>query len=217
MNEQNHEQKLPQEDVKVDGRKSRVKRTVKSAPRRIGWSGGLAHNEIGIRGSTLIAWLLSEANSQGLQLREMSEKIGITYGYFHQLRTGIKPVPGISEEVVDNCSIFLRVPRMAVMTAADIVRIDDLYAAKDFVPTYLRPALNFMRHDPNWGPFIHPLVFECDEKVQHLIVLLYEEATNRKLIPGKLTAERLMDAMVAKDIDPLQEKDYSKEEDTTTH
>lgn len=193
------------EEIRLDGRKTRPQRTVKSAPRRIGWNAGLAHNEIGLRGSTLLAWLIAEANSQGLQLNELAQRLEVSYSYIHQLRTGIKPIPGISEHVVDACAAFLDVPRLAVLVAADIVRMEDIYAAADFVPRALRPALQFIQRDPAWGPFLHPVTFEADQRVQHLLVLLYQEATGRNLMPGRLNAERLMDAMSAKDLEPMKD------------
>jgi hypothetical protein len=216
MNGQNKEQNMLHKDLNIDGRRKRANRTVKSALHRVGWNSGLAHTEINVRGSTLLAWLFSEANNKGLQLKEMAAKIGVTYGYVHQLRTGLKPVPGLSEEVIDNCATFLCVPRIAVLVAADIVRAEDLYAESDCVRTYLQPALRFIRHDPRWGGLMHPTVFEADEKIQQLIILLYEEATNRKLIPTRVNEEELIDAMTAKDIEGYKTSEFSPIPDGTS-
>jgi hypothetical protein len=136
-----------------------------------------------------------------LQLQELAKELGMTYGYIHQLRTGKKPIPGISERVVDACASFLKIPRMAVLVAADIVRMDDIYAAAEFNEPMLKSALKFIQTDPAWGPLMPPAVFEVDRKLQHFLILLYEEATGRTLIPGRIDAERLMDAMTAKDVE----------------
>ncbi|MHB1666169.1 helix-turn-helix domain-containing protein [Thiomonas sp.] len=178
-----------------DLRKERTKRKVTPTERRTGWTAGITDEEVTLRGCTLLAWLIEAANERGLQLKEMAEAIGVTYGYIHQLRTGIKPIPGLSEKVIDGCAKFLGVPRLAILVAADIVRVDDFYLEPDSLSVYLEPALHLMQRDPEWGAFVHPSVFRAEPKVQHLLILLYEEATNRKLIPTKVNLQGLLDAL----------------------
>ncbi len=180
--------------------------------RRVGWNTAIRRAACKLRGSTLLAWLFETANDRGLQLKEMAKELGVTYGYIHQLRNGIKPVPGISDEVVDRCAKFLDVPRLAVLVAADIMRFEDFYQEPDSLRTYLEPSLRFIKRDPLWGAFMHPIVFDVDDKVKYFIITLYEEATGRKLIPTKISIEGLMDAMVAKDTDYYKPQEHSAPE-----
>ncbi len=172
--------------------------------RRVGWNMKIRREAMKLRGSTLLAWLVETANDKGLQLKEMAAELGVTYGYIHQLRNGLKPVPGISDELVDRCAAFLDVPRLAVLVAADIMRFEDFYQEPDSLRTYLEPSLRFIKRDPTWGAFMHPMIFDVDDKVKYFIITLYEEATGRKLIPTKISIEGLMDAMVAKDTEYYQ-------------
>jgi len=178
----------------MDKRRAKRERKVTPAERRTGWNNGLSSGELSLRGSRLLTWLLSTANERGLQLKEMAEAIGVTYGYIHQLRTGLKPIPGLSEQVIDACAKFLGVPRLSVLIASDIVRVDDFYDKPETLSTYFDPALHFMQCDPEWGPFVHPSVFHTDPKVQQLLILLYEKATGRKVIPTKVHMQELLEA-----------------------
>ncbi len=177
---------------------------------RTGWSAGLAASEIQLRGSTLLAWLIETANERGLQLKQLASEIGVTYGYIHQLRSGLKPIPGISEKVINRCARFLGVPRLAILIAADVIRVDDFYSEPDSVCAYLEPALHLMQRDPEVGCFVHPAVFNADDHVKHLVVLLYELATKRKVIPTKVNLQALLDAFVSPDSESGADAEYSR-------
>lgn len=189
-----------------DGRSQRDHREVTPADRRVGWSGGLASEEKALRGATLLQWLIEAANEQGLQLNEVAERLGCTYGYLHQLRKGLKPVPGISERVIDACAEFLGIPRLAVMLAADIVKPTDFYADAEMVNSSLDTALRLIRSDPQWGPRMSPAILDLDARGKLFVINLYEQARSLQLLAGRADVENYI-AVMAGDVTAANDED----------
>lgn len=176
----------------VDGRSLRTKRTVTPAERRLGWS-GLSEEELTRQGSTLLAWLVHTANERGLQMKELAEKLGVTYGYIAQLRSGIRDITKISDEFSEACADFLNTTKMAVWIASGRIKAEDFYEEPDTLPTYLESALHFIQKDVEWGAFLPPSVFKADIATQQFIVLAYERATGRNLVPTKLNIAEILE------------------------
>lgn len=183
----------------TDGRSQRKHRDVKFEEPRIGWSGGLSPEEKPLRGATLLQWIIETANEQGLQLNQVAAKLGCTYGYLHQLRKGMKPVPGISEQLIDACAEFLGIPRLAVMIAADIVKPTDFYADEELVTSSLDAALRLIRSDPEWGPRCSPAVMDLDTRGKLFVINLYEQARGVQLLPGRANIDRYVQVMAKED------------------
>jgi hypothetical protein len=129
--------------------------------------------------------LLTKANEQGLQLRELATRLDITPGYLHQLRTGHKPIAGISNQLIDNVRIFIGVPRVSVLLAAGIVCVEDFYEDPGVLKVYLRQGIDFIRRDPHWGALVPVGLVGQKEDLLMFIIKLYESATDRKILPEK--------------------------------
>jgi transcriptional regulator with XRE-family HTH domain len=179
----------------VDGRSQRKHREVHFTEPRVGWSGGLSPEEKPLRGATLLQWIIETANERGLQLNQVAAKLGCTYGYLHQLRKGMKPIPGISEQLIDACAEFLGIPRLAVMIAADIVKPTDFYADAEIALSSLDAALRLIRSDPEWGPRCSPAVMDLDNRGKLFVINLYEQARGVQLLPGRANIERYIQIM----------------------
>jgi len=151
--------------------------------RRTGWNGGLTEQEKQITGARLLQLLFSEANMRGLQIRELASNLGVSAGYLHQLRTGLKPVPGISRQLSENIRVFLGVPRITVLLAAGIVQHEDFYADSDQMETYLLNAEEFIRSDPVYGPLVPTDFHDHSGDLRMLVIRLYENATGHRLLP----------------------------------
>lgn len=151
--------------------------------RRAGWTDGLTAKEVNVPGARLMQMLLTQANQQGLQLRELAAKLGVTAGYLHQLRTGRKPITGISSHLIESMKIFLGVPRISVLLASGIVKIEDCYPEPDILSIYMRQGVDFIRKDPVWGPLVPAQLEHPEEGMLMFIIRLYEEATGRKILP----------------------------------
>lgn len=153
--------------------------------RRTGWTDGLTGKEVSVPGARLMQMLLNRANQEGLQLRELAAKLEITPGYLHQLRIGHKPIAGISNQLIDNIRIFLDVPKVSVLLAAGIVRVEDFYEDAGVLSVYVRQGIDFIRRDPHWGALVPVNLVDPKEDLLMLIIRLYESATGRKILPEK--------------------------------
>jgi hypothetical protein len=78
------------------------------------------------------------------------------------------------------------------MLAAGQLRIEDFYSEPDKVSAQLQPALRFILADPELSPYLSPAILKADAAVQQAFVLLYERATGRVLIRGKVPAEEIV-------------------------
>ncbi|MGC8537020.1 MAG: hypothetical protein ACP5QR_16090 [Rhizomicrobium sp.] len=162
---------------------------------RITWPLGSDPQAKTLRGATLLQWLVDTANEQGLQLNQVAARLGCTYGYLHQLRKGMKPVPGISEQLIDACTEFLGVPRLAVMMAADIIKPTDFYADAELTNSSLDATLRLIRSDPQWGPRMSPAIFDLDDRGKLFVVNLYEKARGVQLLFGRANIDRYVAIM----------------------
>jgi transcriptional regulator with XRE-family HTH domain len=143
-------------------------------------------------GSTLIRWLLYAANERGMSLRDLADNLGVTYGYISQLRTGIRQVSGISDEFSSACARFLGVPRIAVLLAAGRVHPEDYYHSPEEVRELVRRGVSALMRDPEIGPLVPANLEVADYEMQRLVVLLYERATGKKLLPEAVDLEALL-------------------------
>lgn len=151
---------------------------------RVSWNGGLSEEDRLREGAQLLVMLLQTANDRGMNLREMVDEIGISYGYFSQMRSGKREVRRISDETADRIAEFLRVPRITVLVAAGQVRPEDYYEHPESLERELDASLQFMQKDAHWGPMLPPEVYGVSVPLKRAIVTAYEQATGRVLLPG---------------------------------
>lgn len=152
---------------------------------RFPWAGGLTESERARSGAELISWLMQTANDRGLNLKQMAQELGVTYGYIAQLRNGIRQTRHISEEFSQHAARFLGVPRISVLLAAGTVRIQDFYENGNAVAADLDRALQIIAKDPAWGALLPLEAHEATLELKHFIVAAFERATGRSLMPGR--------------------------------
>jgi transcriptional regulator with XRE-family HTH domain len=163
---------------------------VKVTGRRVGWS-TLSDNEKKLPGAALLVRLCKAANSQNLQLNELAKELGITYDYFAQLRRGSKSVPNISDEFADRCAKFLRLPKITILVEAGKISISDFYEPIN-TELLLDQAIRAILEDPHYAGFAPLDLLECNDTCKTFIVKLYENATGKILLPGKVIAANFM-------------------------
>ena len=137
-----------------DGRSQRTERPHVSPGGRTGWQKGLSAEERTQTGARLLAWLFREANERGIQMQELAEHLGVTYGYLAQLRKGPerggREIKKVSEDFIDNAARFLGVPRLSVLIAAGVVRLEDFRQVESWEHELDR-ALSYLESDPVYG------------------------------------------------------------------
>lgn len=147
---------------------------------------------LGKPGALLICRILEEGGRRGLTKEELGqESLGIQRSYFSGLCAGDRDVPSLGEEAIAKAACFLGVARVTAKLMAGQLTDADFYAGPGSYRDALQPALRVILDDPEWVP---PLsILSADTELQSFIVHLYERATQRKLIPGKLTQQDVIE------------------------
>lgn len=153
---------------------------------RAAWSGGLDKSELAKPGGVLLAMLLFRANELGHRMSDMAGELGVTYGYIVQLREGIRQVKNVSDEFAKACALYLGVPRLTVLLAAGKITPEDLFEDPADMLRSLPNAMRFIQKDSEFGGIMPPELMDAAPQVQFFVVALYESATKRKLLPGKV-------------------------------
>lgn len=156
--------------------------------RNVDWIGSMKKDDIEREGSTLLAMLYSKARADGLEDQVLAtEKLGVHPSYLGQLRTRVKYVENISHDFAEACAKYLSVPLVAVLVAAGQLKEQDFRETVD-EETLLRQALEFILRDPVFGAIVPPSLLVQGESIQRAFVLLYERATGKRILGGRLTA-----------------------------
>lgn len=158
---------------------------------RVAWSGGLSEDEWQRPGALLLSALFARANERGHQLGEMSQELGVTYGYINQLRNGDRQIPHVSDKFVTAAALYLNVPRMTVLMMAGKVLPTDVYENPTEVVNSIDASIRYIQKDPNWAPLVPHDVTEASYEVKFLIVSLYEKAEDLRLLKGRHSRESI--------------------------
>lgn len=123
----------------------------------------------------LIRALLAKAASRQETLRDVSEKLGVSFGYIQQLQFGMRKVEFISRDFSEMVAVYLEIPTILVWVLAGRV------TAQDFVwPTTLQNDLDAelaaMRLDERLGALAPDALQSADSSVKRFLLLLYKEA-----------------------------------------
>lgn len=162
-----------------------------NAQARRGWLAGVTDAEIAQQGSTLLALLFARARDEGLQDQELAQRLGVHPGYLGQLRLCHKYVENISIEFAEACGQFLGMPVLAVLVAAGQLKEEHFREPVEDSALH-RQALDTILRDPVYGPIFPPELLQQSEQLQRAFVILYERATSKRLLGGRVTAADLV-------------------------
>ena len=135
----------------------------------------------------LIDWLYRTAAARGQTKAEMSQQIGVTFGYVRQLATGVRLVEQVSGDFCRACAKYLDIPPVAVMLAAGRITLQDfLMPEVERAPGWqLTAGLERIAADPLVGCLMPQEVWDAPDPVKQLLVALYEDATKQELMPTR--------------------------------
>jgi hypothetical protein len=152
----------------------------------------LSGKELRRPGAQLINLILTLANERGLSMEETArEALGVSRSHFNSLRNGGKEIPQLGEEHISKAARFLGICRVAAKVAAGQLPPEDFYTEPDVVRDYLRPAMRYIQSDPDFAPFIPATIVDLPADLQLAFVMVYERATGRSLIPGRVSPEEI--------------------------
>jgi len=164
------------------------------------YDGSLSTEEVLKPGGNLLGMLAARANQLGMKLADMCKyELDVTYGYFHQMRSGMRHTKNISDEFATRCALFLGVPRLTVLVAAGCIPVEDYFDQPKMAAQEIFRAIEFIMKDPQYGVDMMPEVLNLSLNTQFAIVQLYEKATGKKLIDGSITMESLVSQLALLD------------------
>jgi plasmid maintenance system antidote protein VapI len=152
---------------------------------RLAW-GVISPDEMTRPGAVLTMLIFQAAHNRNLQARDACKILGITPGHFSSLRSGAKSFTNITEEFAERIAAFLGLPKVAVKLAAGQLRLEDFFYQGNLIYNQLDAALRFIISDPKFGPKMPASIFSADRDLQAFVVLLYEDATGKVVLPGKV-------------------------------
>ena len=181
---------------KVGGNSEPKVRMTKKKSVIVEFSGGLSVDESELPGSELLSMLLRQANALGHNLGQMAKQLNVTYPYFAQLRSGKRKISDISDSFANACSLYLGTPRLTILMASGRIKPEDYHSNPNDVIANLPRAIKLILNDPKYGPLVPISLIEGNSRLQHLIVSLYEDATKTMLLPGRKSAEEILDELL---------------------
>ena len=158
----------------------------------------LKGNAIAGPGAPLLALLLQASNTRGLSMRELAEDhLGLTYSHFALLRKGQRSISNIGDETTAKIAKFLGLPKVIVMIAAGRLKVEDFYRDPALLDQQLGPALEFIQRDPELGLSLPPSAFVADIDLRRFLVLLYEKASGKTLLPNRASTTDILQILQA--------------------
>lgn len=158
----------------------------------------LKGNAIDGPGAPLLALLLQASTTRGLSMRELAEDhLGLTYSHFALLRKGQRSISNIGDETTAKIAKFLGLPKVIVMIAAGRLKVEDFYRDPALLDQQLGPALEFIQRDPELGLSLPPSAFVADIDLRRFLVLLYEKASGKTLLPNRASTTDILQILQA--------------------
>lgn len=160
------------------------------------WSGNLHEEELLRPGGTLVAALVQCAFERGHTMTRMAHELGVTYGYVCHLRNGTRDVKDVSDTFTRECAAYLGVPRLTVLAMSGKIDERDYYESKASMDAALPAAMEYIYRDAAWAPLVPEALRQSGSlEVQYLVVRLYEQATEMRLLPERLNLGQVVDAV----------------------
>lgn len=134
-------------------------------------------------GSLLTALLLNKAAQKDEDLKQVANALGISYGYFIQIKNGERKFNGLSDEVLDRMAAYLELPLLTVYCAADKIPANVLIGAdKATFWTDIMSGFEVFKTDPEYSHLFTKELEQLSVVSKLPLVLAYEKASGKTLI-----------------------------------
>ena len=173
-----------------DGRSKRKTRDAKPSGRSAWLT--MSQQELEIPGARLLQLLYAKANELGITQAEMCKRLEVNPGYLTQLKKGERKYSGISHDFATRCAKFLNLPRIAVLFAAGVVSADDYYSPDENLGERIDSGIRTLSRDTEYAPFVPASLATSDTDIKKLVLLLYQRATGRNVLPGAIDLETIL-------------------------
>lgn len=137
----------------------------------------------------LLAWLIEEAQLQGLDPRGLAERLGVTYGYVAQLRLGIRKSEHISDDFSRMCAYFLGVPTVIVKLLSGRIKVNDFAVPRSTKARRHGHDSQANRPTAAFGPKPAASQGKVTLRVQDAMLALFEEVTGHEVVQARQLPE----------------------------
>ena len=131
------------------------------------------------QGGPLIGWLWDEARRRGIELQQMAAELGVTYGYVHQLKSGVRQTNSISHNFATACGEFLGIPTVTVLLLAGYLTMSDFAVRVKSEEEVVERALRQMLDDSHIRSALPEDVLGLPFEAKRALTLMYAEVTGR--------------------------------------
>ena len=141
--------------------------------------------EPGAKYPPLIQWLVLAMAEHGITLSELASRIGVTYGYIAQMKSGVRDPADVSDYFVDKVATFLDLPRISVLRICGKIKSEEFESGPS-QKHFIASAYPFIERDPVWGAVMPSWLRSLpkdDWELKKLVIRLYQAATGKVLIP----------------------------------
>ena len=148
-----------------------------------------------VPGYRLLQVIFDRASSAGVSLGELADEIGVSVSTLSHLRTGRRDASKLERESIKGMAEWLEMPVLAVMILAEQVRVEDFYGPDSSLQLNISMGLRYIQGDPDWGGVVPKDVDEWSTDAKLYVIWCYEQATNRRLLPGGVDYDDLLKQM----------------------
>lgn len=128
-------------------------------------------------GGALMGWLFDEALARGHQQQELARHLGVTVGYLHQLRNGLRQVNHISHDFAAACASYLMVPAIVVKLVSGLIRMSDFAWPNVSEQELVERAFKRLRADPVVMAALPESLDSLSYDARRALVILYSEVS----------------------------------------
>jgi transcriptional regulator with XRE-family HTH domain len=135
----------------------------------------------GAPGGALMGWLFDEAVNRGHQQHELASQLGVTVGYLHQLRNGVRQVCNISHDFARACANYLLVPTVVVKLVSGQIRMSDFSWPHMSEQELVERAFRQLQTDPAVIGAMPERLETLSFEARKALVMLYSEIAGQDL------------------------------------
>lgn len=148
------------------------------------WSGRIGPHEMSKPGGRLMGALLSCAADRGENINSLAQQLGIHPSYINQLRTGLRNVFSISDDLARSCAKYLGISMARVLLLAGRMQAADFQDEPAAFKQQLDRAMVAIQMDRRWGHLLTQELLGATPDSVFCIVRMYEAATGTQLMPA---------------------------------
>lgn len=146
------------------------------------WTGRIDPHEMCKPGGRLMGALLACASDRGENINSLAQQLGIHPSYINQLRTGIRNVFTISDDLARSCAKYLGISMARVLLLAGRMQAADFHDEPEAFKQQLDRAMAAIQMDGRWGHLLTKELLGATPDSVHFLVRLYEAATGTRLM-----------------------------------